>query len=64
MKKTNKAFHEQVAENLIDQLKKGTAPWQKPWKPGDLSAALPFNPTTGKRYRRRSVNLRTAFWKF
>ncbi|MXS78822.1 DUF1738 domain-containing protein [Nitrosomonas sp. JL21] len=51
MKKTNKAFHEQVAENLIEQLKKGVAPWQKPWKPGDLSAALPFNPTTAKRYR-------------
>ncbi len=58
MKKTNKAFHEQVAENLIEQLKKGTAPWQKPWKPGDLSAALPFNPTTAKRYRGiNSLNL-------
>ncbi len=45
------SFHEQVAENLIEQLKKGTAPWQKPWHPGDLQAALPFNPTTGKRYR-------------
>ncbi|MDP3280434.1 MAG: zincin-like metallopeptidase domain-containing protein [Nitrosomonas sp.] len=58
MKEAKKAFHEQVAENLIEQLKKGTAPWQKPWKPGDLLAALPINPTTGKRYRGiNSLNL-------
>jgi len=58
MKEAKKAFHEQVAENLIDQLKKGVAPWQKPWKPGDLLAALPVNPTTGKRYRGiNSLNL-------
>jgi len=58
MKDTKKAFHEQVAENLIEQLKKGVAPWQKPWKPGDLLAALPVNPTTGKRYRGiNSLNL-------
>ncbi len=58
MKEAKKAFHEQVAENLIEQLKKGVAPWQKPWKPGDLLAALPVNPTTGKRYRGiNSLNL-------
>ncbi len=58
MKKDKKAFHEQVAENLIEQLKKGVAPWQKPWEPGDLLAALPVNPTTGKRYRGiNSLNL-------
>jgi putative DNA primase/helicase len=58
MKEAKKAFHEQVAENLIEQLKKGAAPWQKPWKPGDLLAALPINPTTGKRYRGiNSLNL-------
>lgn len=58
MKIPKKSFHEQVAENLIEQLKKGTAPWQQPWKPGDLSAALPFNPTTQKRYRGiNSLNL-------
>ena len=28
MKEAKKAFHEQVAENLIEQLKKGVAPWQ------------------------------------
>ena len=53
-----KSFHEEVATNLIDQLKKGVAPWQKPWKPGDLQATLPFNPTTAKRYRGiNSLNL-------
>ncbi|MER0204511.1 MAG: DUF1738 domain-containing protein [Nitrosomonas sp.] len=58
MKDSKKAFHEQVAENLIEQLKKGVAPWQKPWEPGDLLAALPVNPTTGKRYRGiNSLNL-------
>jgi len=58
MKEAKKAFHEQVAENLIEQLKKGTAPWQKPWEPGDLLAVLPMNPTTGKRYRGiNSLNL-------
>ena len=51
MKKERKAFHEQVAENLIAQLKQGTAPWQQPWKPGDPLLTLPNNPTTGRRYR-------------
>lgn len=49
--KAKKPFHEVVAENLIAQLKEGTAPWQKPWNPGAPGAALPMNPTTGKRYR-------------
>ncbi|MEK7792652.1 MAG: zincin-like metallopeptidase domain-containing protein, partial [Pseudomonadota bacterium] len=58
MKEAKKAFHEQVAENLIEQLKKGAAPWQKPWEPGDLLAVLPMNPTTDKRYRGiNSLNL-------
>ena len=46
-----KAFHEQVAEKLIAQLKQGTAPWQRPWAPGEAGAVLPMNPTTGKRYK-------------
>jgi len=51
MKNSKKAFHEQVAENLIAQLKQGTAPWQKPWQPGDPVTALPHNTTSGNRYR-------------
>ncbi len=50
-KLTKKPFHETVAERLIQQLKEGTAPWQKPWNPGDPSGFLPINPTTEKRYK-------------
>ncbi|MCP5246850.1 MAG: DUF1738 domain-containing protein, partial [Burkholderiales bacterium] len=32
-------------------LKQGTAPWQKPWQPGDPLLSFPHNPTTQKRYR-------------
>lgn len=46
-----KPFHEVVAEGLIEQLKQGTAPWVKPWKAGDGGGFMPFNPTTGKRYK-------------
>ena len=46
-----KAFHEEVAEKLIEQLKEGTAPWQKPWSPGEPGSSLPMNPTTEKRYK-------------
>ena len=46
--KEKKPFHETVAEKLIEQLKQGTAPWQKPWEPG---TGMPFNPTTGNRYK-------------
>jgi antirestriction protein ArdC len=48
---SKKPFHEAVAEKLIEQLKAGTAPWQKPWSPGEPSSYLPMNPTTGKRYK-------------
>ena len=37
------------AERLIEALKAGTAPWQKPWKPGEM--AWPVNATTGRRYQ-------------
>lgn len=48
---TQKPFHETVAEHLIEQLKAGTAPWQRPWEPGVPGGFLPINPTTGKRYK-------------
>lgn len=51
MNETKKLFHEQVAEKLIEQLKQGTAPWQKPWKSGDAGSPMPRNPITGKRYK-------------
>jgi len=46
-----KPFHEVVAERLIEQLEQGTAPWQKPWKPGRANGMFPMNPLTGKRYK-------------
>lgn len=51
MAKIKKPFHESVAEKLIEQLKAGTAPWQRPWEPGEPHGFMPMNPTTGKRYR-------------
>jgi antirestriction protein ArdC/phage/plasmid primase-like uncharacterized protein len=38
----------QVAVAIIAQLKAGTAPWLKPWYPGERF--LPYNPTTGNPY--------------
>lgn len=47
-----KALHVQVAEKLIEQLKAGTAPWQKPWNSDNLPAfELPYNAVTGNRYK-------------
>ncbi|MGZ8884910.1 MAG: zincin-like metallopeptidase domain-containing protein, partial [Halobacteriota archaeon] len=46
-----KLYHEVIAEKLIEQIKQGTAPWQRPWQPGEPGAFTPMNPTTGKRYR-------------
>lgn len=51
MNSDKKPFHETVAEKLIKQLREGTAPWQKPWEPGEAGAVMPLNPTTGKRYK-------------
>jgi len=44
-----KEYAEEVAAKIIEQLEQGTAPWQKPWKPGELT--LPYNAQTGKEYR-------------
>lgn len=46
-----KPFHERVAEQLIEQLKQGSAPWQRPWEPGNPGALIPTNPITQKRYK-------------
>lgn len=47
---TQKDFAETVAETLLEQLKQGTAPWQKPWVGGD-ERRMPYNPSSGKDYR-------------
>jgi antirestriction protein ArdC len=47
-----KALHVEVAEKLIEALKAGTAPWQRPWNSKGLpSFELPYNPVTGNRYQ-------------
>lgn len=42
-------YARKVSEALIEQLQRGVAPWQKPWKPGERN--LPYNPTTSNDYR-------------
>ena len=42
-------YHKQFAQQVIEQIKKGVAPWQKPWKPGEKVVPVNFN--TGDPYR-------------
>lgn len=48
---SKQGYSERVAQELIAQIEAGTAPWQKPWDGRAAVAGMPFNPTTGKRYR-------------
>lgn len=48
---TKLSHHQIVANQIIESLKQGTAPWLKPWEPGIGNGQIPFNPVTGKRYR-------------
>ena len=52
-KKGNSArqFAEKAAERIIEQLKKGVAPWQKGWDKPEASNVPPYNPVSGTRYR-------------
>ena len=43
------AYHQHFAERIIQALKEGTAPWQKPWKPGER--IMPHNFGSGRDYR-------------
>ena len=49
-KPKRKPFHEEFAEKIIDCLKEGTAPWQRPWHPGSVNLA-PHNPASGTVYK-------------
>ena len=40
------AYHQQFAERILQALKDGTAPWQKPWKPGER--IMPHNFGSGR----------------
>ena len=42
-------YYRQVADGLVEQIEKGTAPWTQAWQPGEK--ALPANVQTGKAYR-------------
>lgn len=42
------SYAQRVAEALIEQLERGTAPWLKPWNPGERY--MPYNGVTGAEY--------------
>ena len=42
-------YVDQVAAGIVKQLREGTAPWVKPWRPGERF--MPYNPTSGNEYR-------------
>ncbi|MDE2980325.1 MAG: zincin-like metallopeptidase domain-containing protein [Gemmatimonadota bacterium] len=42
-------YHRKFADAIIEQIKKGNAPWQKPWAPGER--VMPTNVDTGRSYR-------------
>lgn len=45
-------YAEDVAKTIIELLKKGTAPWQKPWEESmSAGAAAPINPVSGNAYQ-------------
>ncbi|MFO8834976.1 zincin-like metallopeptidase domain-containing protein [Legionella pneumophila serogroup 1] len=48
---TKMPYHQVVANQIIESLKTGTAPWLKPWEPGIGTGQVPYNPVTGKHYR-------------
>ena len=41
-------YAQKVSSEIIDQIKAGVAPWQKPWKPGEQISAENFS--SGKKY--------------
>ena len=36
-------MYEIVADKIIEQLKEGVAPWQKPWNSAGTNFIMPFN---------------------
>ena len=50
-KTPRKPFHEEFAEKIISHLEAGTAPWQKPWTPGEQNSMPPHNPASGTVYK-------------
>jgi antirestriction protein ArdC len=46
-----KKMYELVAEKIIEQLKQGIAPWQKPWNSAGTDYSMPYNAVTGNAYK-------------
>lgn len=44
-------MYELVAEKIIEQLKQGVAPWQKPWNSAGTDYSMPYNAVTGNPYK-------------
>ena len=44
----NEFFAKELADKIIEQLEKGTAPWQKPW---NFTKIKPYNAMTGNAYK-------------
>ena len=42
-------YHRQFADQIVEQIRQGNAPWQRPWKPGE--DCLPKNLSSDKEYR-------------
>lgn len=42
-------YHKTVADELIERIREGTAPWQQPWEAGTIGTS-PFNPESGTVY--------------
>ena len=36
-------YAKKVSDEIIEQIKRGVAPWQKPWKPGELLKPVSFD---------------------
>lgn len=59
MNNKRQELSQEFADKVIEALEKGTAPWTKPWQPGELSP--PFNPVSGTIYKGMNfVNLTLA----
>jgi antirestriction protein ArdC len=43
-------IYDEVTNNVIAALEKGTAPWVKPWKDNQTGSALPYNAASGRQY--------------
>ena len=44
---THKDVYKLVTDRIIEQLEKGTVPWQRPWR----TAGIPRNAITGRPYK-------------